>query len=133
MPAVAEGEAAAVADHVLGPRHREVHPPETEREPDARDGEHRGVDGPAGLAVHQRVERGDDAEDDLAEHDDHQQPVALGDVVRVPWRVDLALGDVGPASSSANSGVNAANVVTTGRSATASAIQPTWAIPIVAM
>ena len=39
------------------------------------------------------VERGDRAEDDLAERDDHQQAVALGDVVRVPRGVALALGD----------------------------------------
>ena len=77
----------------LRPRNREVHPPAAEREPDPRDREDRRVDAPAGLAVDERVERGDGAEDDLSQRDDDQQPVALGDVMRVPRRRHLALCD----------------------------------------
>ena len=80
----------------LGPGHREVHPPAAERQSDARDGELHRVGGPAVLAVDDRVERRDGADDDLAQRDDHEQPVALGDVVRMPRRPGLALGDERP-------------------------------------
>jgi hypothetical protein len=40
--------------------------------------------------VHDGVDRGDRSDDPFAQGDDHEQPVALGDVVRVPRRPALA-------------------------------------------
>src|SRR5204862_3012029 len=85
--------ALAVADERLGPGHREVHPPAAEREADAGESKQRGFRGPARLAVYERIERGDRADDDLAERDDRQQAKALRDVVRVPGSAALAFGD----------------------------------------
>ena len=82
-----------------------------------------------------RVERGDRAEDDLAERDDHQQAVALGDVVRVPRRAAPgARRRTGPTSSSAISSAEQRERRRrpAGRRARA-ATQPTCATPIVTM
>ena len=103
-------------------------------EPDAGDRQQRRVDRPARLAVDERVQRGDGADDHLAERDDHEQPVALGDVLRVPRRLGLALGDerAGDLEREQRDRYSA-NVVATGRSTNTSATHPTWAIPIVVM
>ena len=73
----------AEAVQQLAARDHEVHPPHAERESDAGEPDERCLDGPS-VGAHDGVERGDGAEDHLAERDDRQQPVALGDVVRVP-------------------------------------------------
>ena len=88
--AVAPGERPlAVQLQHLRPRDREVRPPRREDEADAREGDDRRVDRPALGAVHDRVDRRDRADDPLAERDDHEQPVPLGDVMCVPRRPAL--------------------------------------------
>ena len=83
----------AEAVQQLGARDHEVHPPHPERESDAGEPDERRLDGPP-IGTHDRVERGDGAEDHLSERDDRQQPVPLGDVMRVPRRdAEPALGD----------------------------------------
>ena len=72
-----------------------------EREQRAAERHERGLDRPA-LLLDDRRDREDRAEHDLAEGDDDEQPVALGDVVGMPRRAaHPALDHVGQTSSSA--------------------------------
>ena len=66
-------------------RHDEVHPPHAERQPGAGDRDEDRGHAPA-LCRDDRRQRGDRADDALAERDDGQQRIALGDVVGVPRR-----------------------------------------------
>ena len=77
-------------------RDHEVDPPHAERERDPGHRDERRVERPARtLGPDEHGERGDRAEQALAQRDDHEQPVALDDVVRVPRRAALArLGEV---------------------------------------
>ena len=76
-------------------------------------------------AVDDGVDRRDRADDPLAERDDHEQAVALGDVMRVPRRPAVAaLGDArARASRSPISTAAIANVAPIGRSTIASTTQ----------
>jgi hypothetical protein len=71
----------------------EVGPPHAERQPGSGHADQAGVHAPT-LVLDHCGERGDGADDALSERDDRQQPVALSDVMGVPWRSPLArLGD----------------------------------------
>ena len=79
-------------------RQDEVDPPHPERERRPGEAEDDDVERPAGaLGADQRVDGDGRAEQALAQRDDHQQPVALGDVVGVPRRAAVAgLGEHRP-------------------------------------
>ena len=128
--APAERPVAARVQDLAG-RDHEVDPPQAERQPDAGERDERGVDRPArALRPDDRGERRDRADDPLAERDDDEQPVALGDVVRVPRRAALAaLGDVRAGELDQDRAAPAqTNVSATVVCANSSASQPTWAI-----
>ena len=82
----------------LPARQDEVDPPHPERERRPGEAEDDDVERPAGaLGADQRVDGDRRAEQALPQRDDHQQPVALGDVVGVPGRAALAgLGEHRP-------------------------------------
>ena len=63
--------------------HHEVDPPHAEGQADAGYRHQDGIDGPALCRDHRR-QRGDGADHALPEGDDHEQSVALGDVMGVP-------------------------------------------------
>ena len=128
VPVAPAERAVAEAVEQLAARDHEVHPPHAERQPDAGEAHERGLDGPP-LGAHDGVERGDRAEDHLAERDDRQQPVPLGDVVRVPRRATpkRRSATTGPASSTSTSTAATANITPIDVSATSSPIQPIWA------
>ena len=95
LPVAPHERAARAQAQELTGRDDEVDPPQAERQPDAGQRDEPGVDRPARpLGSDDGRQRHDRADDPLAQRDDHQQPVALGDVVRVPRRAALApLGD----------------------------------------
>ena len=125
----------AVQHEHVGPRDREVRPPRREREPDAGERDDPRVDGPALRAVDDGVDRRDRADDPLAERDDHEQAVALRDVVGMPRRPAVAaLGErTGPSISIPISTAAIANVSPIGRSTIASTTQNACATEIVQM
>ena len=95
--AVAPDElAVAVRVQHLRRRQDVIDPPHAEREPDAGDADQRRIQRPA-LFLDDGRQRRDRAHDALAQRDDREQAVALGNVVRVPGRAAVpALGDDGP-------------------------------------
>ena len=83
----------AVFPEQLRGRHEEIDPPHAERQPRARDADEPRPQRPSLLCDRGREGR-DGAHDALAEPDQHEQTVALGDVTRVPRRAAiLSLGE----------------------------------------
>ena len=92
VPVAPAERALAAQAQDLPARNHEVDPPHAERERDPCHRHQAGVERPArALGTHHRGERGDRADHALAQGDDDQQAVALGDVVRVPGSAALAV------------------------------------------
>ena len=75
----------SIAVRVQDRRRRQhvIHPPQAERESGSRDADQRGIQRPTLLLDHRR-QRGDRAHDSLAQRNDGEQAVALGNVMRMP-------------------------------------------------
>ena len=86
---------SAIAVRVEDRRRRQhvVNPPQAEGEPGARDADQRRIQRPP-LLLDDRRQRSDRADDALAQRDDGEEAVALGNVMRMPGRASiLALGE----------------------------------------
>ena len=88
-----EEHSIAVFLEQLRGRHEKIDPPNAERQPRARDADKPRPQRPSLLCDRGREGR-DGAHDALAEPNQHEQTVALGDVTRVPRRAAiLSLGE----------------------------------------